>query len=99
MKMLLAALAATTIIAASLPAFAADDVDMATIKCKDFLKSSDDEMGMILIWLQGYYTKENDPPVLHVDKMKKDAGNLAKYCKDHSEDGIIRAADKVMPVK
>jgi acid stress chaperone HdeB len=100
MKQLLAAFAATIVIASTIvPAFAADDIDMSTIKCKDFLTSGDDEMGMILVWLQGYYTKENDPPVLRVDKMKTDAGNLGKYCKEHGSDGLITAANKVMPVK
>ena len=98
MKLLIAAFAAAAMLATSLPAFAADDVDMATIKCKDFLASSQDEIGMILVWLEGYYTKENDPPILHVDKMKKDAGNLAAYCKANGDIGIIAAADKVMPV-
>jgi len=31
--------------------------------------------------------------------MTKDATNLGAYCKAHGDDGIIAAADKVMPVK
>lgn len=99
MKMMLAALAATVTLAFGAPAFAANDIDMSTIKCKDFINSNKDEIGMILVWLEGYYTKENDPPILHVEKMTKDATNLGAYCKAHGDDGIISAADKVMPVK
>jgi acid stress chaperone HdeB len=99
MRRLLAAFAATAALAISVPAFADEDVDMSTIKCKDFLASSKDNIGTILVWLEGYYTKENDPPILHIDKMKKDAGSLGAYCKTHGDDNIIKAADQVMPVK
>jgi acid stress chaperone HdeB len=77
----------------------AQDVDMATIKCKDFLASSKADIGNILIWLEGYYTKESDPPILHADKMAQDAKSLSNYCNAHGDDDIIKAAEAVMPVK
>jgi len=52
MKMMLAALAATVTLAFGAPAFAANDIDMSTIKCKDFINSNKDEIGMILVWLE-----------------------------------------------
>jgi len=98
MKIRIAAFAAAALIVYSLPA-AAEDIDMAKITCKDFLASSDADIGTILVWLEGYYTKENDPPILHVDKMTKDGKAMGGYCATHGEDGIIKAADTVMPVK
>jgi hypothetical protein len=77
----------------------AQDLDFSKIKCKEFIAAPKDQIGTILTWLEGYYTKENAPPILHVDKLMKDAEKLGAYCKEHGDDDIIKAADTVMPVK
>ena len=58
-----------------------------------------DEIGTILTWLEGYYTKENAPPIMYADKTVKDAKALSEYCNAHPDQDIIKAADEVMPVK
>lgn len=77
----------------------AQDLDFSKIKCKEFVSASKDEIGTILAWLEGYYTKENAPPILYAGKTVKDAKALAEYCSAHGDDDIIKAAEKVMPVK
>ncbi len=77
----------------------AEDLDFRKITCKEFISAPKDEIGTILTWLEGYYTKENDPPILYSDKVVKDAKNLSAYCNTNPGDDIIKAADKVMPVK
>ena len=77
----------------------AEDLDFSKIKCKDFISAPKDQIGTILAWLEGFYTKENDPPILYGDKTIKDAKNLSAYCNEHGDDDIIKAAEKVMPVK
>ena len=77
----------------------ADDLDMSKIKCKDFISAPKDKIAIVLAWLEGYYTKENDPPIIYSEKMMKDAKNLSDYCNDHGDDDIVHAADRVMPVK
>jgi hypothetical protein len=77
----------------------AQDLDFSKIKCKDFIAAPKDQIGTILTWLEGYYTKENAPPILYVDKLMKDAEKLGAYCRAHGDDDIIKAADTVMPVK
>ena len=77
----------------------AQDMDFSKIKCSEFLAAPKDQIAMILTWLEAYYTKENDPPILFVEKTKKDAQNLSEYCNANRDDDIIKAADKVMPVK
>jgi hypothetical protein len=80
------------------PAYA-QDMDMTKIKCKEFISAPKDQISIILAWLEGYYTKESDPPVIFADKMAKDAKNLSAYCNAHGDDNIVHAADNVMPVK
>jgi HdeA/HdeB family len=77
----------------------AQDLDFSKIKCKDFISAPKDQIGTILAWMEGYYTKENDPPIMHADKTVKDAKALSAYCNEHGDDDIIKAAEKVMPVK
>lgn len=77
----------------------AQDLDFSKITCKQFIGGSKEEIGVILTWLEGYYTKENAPPILYSDKVVKDAKGLAEYCKAHGDDDIIKAAETVMPVK
>jgi hypothetical protein len=76
----------------------AQDMDMTKIKCKEFVAAPKDQIAIILAWLEGFYTKESDPPIIFADKMAKDAKNLNTYCNAHGDDDIVHAADKVMPV-
>lgn len=77
----------------------AQDLDFSKITCKQFVTGSKEEIGVILTWLEGYYTKENAPPVLSSDKIVKDAKALSAYCKDHGDEDVIKAADAVMTAK
>ena len=96
MKLPIAAFVAAGLIAAALPA-RADDIDMSSIKCSDFVSSKKDDIAIILAWLEGYYTKSK--PILYVDKMQKDAAALSEYCNKNKDDGLIKAADSVVQAK
>jgi HdeA/HdeB family len=77
----------------------AEDMDFSKITCKDFISAPKDQVGTILVWLEGFYTKENAPPIMYGDKTVKDAKALSEYCNAHNGDDMIKAADAVMPVK
>ena len=62
--------AAAGLIAASTAS--AQDLNFSKIKCKDFISAPTDQIATILTWLEGYYTKENAPPILYVDKVVKE---------------------------
>jgi acid stress chaperone HdeB len=80
------------------PAFA-QDMDVSKVSCKDFVNAPKDQVGTVLTWLEGYYTKENAPPILYADKTVKDAKALGQYCAAHPDNSVIEAAEAVMPVK
>jgi hypothetical protein len=96
MKLFIASILVVTFSAA--PAMA-QDLDFSKITCKEFVTAPKDEITTILVWLEGFYTKENDPPVMYAEKTKKDAKALSDYCNAHADDDVIKAADAVMPVK
>ena len=77
----------------------AEDLDFSKIACKQFVAAPKDQIGTILTWLEGYYTKEDAPPIMYADKIVKDAQNLGDYCRAHPDDDVIKAAEAVMPVK
>jgi hypothetical protein len=97
MKLLFSSALLMTVLVAA-PA-TAEDLDFSKIKCKDFISAPKDQIGTILVWLEGFYTKENDPPIMYSDKTTKDAKALSAYCNAHGDDDMIKAADAVMPVK
>ena len=80
-----------------LPAPAAPQVvALSTIKCKEFLDSSKETIGYIMMWLDGYFTGEDDPAVVDFDKMKQKGEKLGEYCAKNPTHGLLTAAEEVM---
>jgi acid stress chaperone HdeB len=94
MKSLVAAVAAITLACAS-PA-SAQKLDLSTVSCKQFLESGKENIAFILMWLHGYWTDEDDPPIVDFDKMKTDAEKLGEYCAKNPASGLITAANEVL---
>ncbi len=58
----------------------ADDLDFSQIKCSDFVSGSKDDAVLMLTWLEGYFTKKSDPPIMHGEKAASDGTNIRAYC-------------------
>jgi acid stress chaperone HdeB len=74
----------------------AEDIDLSTWTCKKFVTADKETIGIILTWLDGYYKDEDDPPVIETGKFVENAKKLAEYCREHPDNGLITAADKVL---
>jgi acid stress chaperone HdeB len=74
----------------------AQKIDLATIRCKEFVDSSKETIGYILMWLEGYYSEADAPPVVDFDKMKVNGGKIGEYCGKYPGHSLITAADEVM---
>ena len=48
----------------------ADEIDLSTWSCKKFMSASKEDVGVILAWLDGYYTDEDDPPTIDTGKLR-----------------------------
>ena len=95
MRVLGALVTAAILLAA--PAAVADKLDLSTIKCKDFVSSGKDNIGVIAMWLHGYYAgKADSNAVINFDKFAKDAEKLGKYCGENPSIGLITASDKIL---
>jgi acid stress chaperone HdeB len=71
-------------------------LDLSTVKCKDFVESGERNISLILMWIQGYYTEEDDPPLIDFEKMAENGKKLGEYCGKNPSAGLITAADEVL---
>ena len=94
MKKLSMMLVASALLA-PLPA-GAQQLDLSTVSCKDFVTSDKETIGFILMWLEGYYSEQDAKPIVDFDKMKGNGGRLGDYCGKNPTHSLITAADDVM---
>ena len=90
----LAAVLTAAVVASSVPGYA-DDIDLSTWTCRQFVSADKDEIGVILAWLDGYYKDEDDPPVIDITQFVANARKLGEYCAAHPDIGLITATDKL----
>jgi acid stress chaperone HdeB len=74
----------------------AQKVDLSTITCKDFFEGPQERVSYVVMWLDGYYANEDDPPLVDFDRMKKRVEELATFCAKNPTHGLITAADEVL---
>ena len=74
----------------------AQQLDLSTVKCSEFVASGKETIGLILMWLAGYYSEEDAKPIVDFDKMKVDGEKLGEYCGKNPGHSLITAADEVM---
>ena len=78
------------------PPASAQVIDLSTITCKDFFEGNKDRIDFVVAWLLGYYTGDDDPPVLDFSKLKQKTEKLGAYCATNPTHGLVTAADQVM---
>ena len=93
MKFPSTAIAALFVVAAVAPAGAASPLDLAALRCKDFLARGAEDNARMLMWLEGYYSEENASPILDLDKIKADGDKIADYCGKNPGATVINAAE------
>jgi acid stress chaperone HdeB len=93
-----AVLVAATVLAtaANVQVANAQVVDLSTIKCKDFVELPKETVNAVTMWLDGYYTDEEDPAIVDFDKMKGKADKLVAFCQANPKMGLMGAAESVM---
>ena len=70
--------------------------DLSTVTCKQFLEYSKDNMSLMLMWLDGYYSEDDAPPIVDFDKMTENSKKLGEYCGKNPGHSVITAADKTL---
>ena len=72
-------------------------LDMAHITCGIFATASDDDIGVVIMWLRGYHAgKTGSIAATDTAELQAYGLNLGRYCKDHAADPIIDASEKIL---
>ena len=71
-------------------------IHLAEVSCRTFTELTQQEQGIIMAWLQGYYLAEHAPAVIDVEKLWSDRAKLTKHCINEPEDDVMTAAETVM---
>jgi hypothetical protein len=71
-------------------------IHLAEVTCRTFTELTQQEQGIIMAWLQGYYLPEQEPAVIDVEKLLSDRAKLTEHCINEPEDDLITAAEAVM---
>lgn len=69
----------------------ADEVDVAQIKCSEFLQEKD-SIGMFLMWLDGYASQKSNNTVLSDEWIEKLGKHMATFCSQNPDTPILEAA-------
>jgi len=77
----------------------AQEIDMTALKCAEFVKSSRETATSIMLWLSGYYTYEDDLPVISASKISNKENQLKQYCADHPALPLLEASEIFMDKK
>ena len=83
--------AATLILAASLPTRAQISVEMNDITCGSWLGYNPEERDFVRFWLSGYYNAAANSMVLNYDQFQRNSAKVAAYCKGHKSETLPTA--------
>jgi acid stress chaperone HdeB len=95
MKSLIATLFAAAFMLSSAPASAVV-LDLSTMTCKQFIDGGEDEIKMVLTWLDGWYKGDSDEAIIDTDVFVDNAKKFGKYCAEHPSISIVNAAEKIL---
>ncbi|MCP5197041.1 MAG: hypothetical protein H6974_09690 [Gammaproteobacteria bacterium] len=98
-----AALCLSTTLPVSAPALAKktqmQDIDFGAITCGEFMqelsKSSSEDVGVILMWIDGYLSGVSGDTVLSWKNLEKFSADLVAYCGSKPDVKVLDAAEEV----
>ena len=76
-----------------LGAAVAADQDLAKITCKEFVDAPEEQMGMMLMWIDGYMSGKSDNTVINDAWLEKLGMHMARYCTTNGGNTIMQAME------
>jgi acid stress chaperone HdeB len=95
MKTTLSLLFAAALSLSSMPAHAVK-WDLSTMSCKQFLESGEDNIQVVLTWMDGWYKGDEDNAIIDTDVFIENAKKFGAYCGKNPTSSIVTAADEVL---
>lgn len=95
MKTTVSMLFAAALVLCSLPARAVV-LDLSTLTCKQFVEGGDDEIKMVLTWMDGWYKGDEDEAIIDTDVFVDNAKKFGAFCAANPTISIVNAAEKIL---
>ena len=95
MRIIVATLFAIVLALPSAPA-QATVLDLSTMTCKQFVEGGDDQIKMVLAWLDGWYNGDEDEAIIDTDKFVANAKQFGGVCAANPTISIVTAADRIL---
>jgi acid stress chaperone HdeB len=80
---------------ASAPAHAVV-LDLSTMSCKQFIEGGDDEIKMVLTWMDGWYKGDEDEAIIDTEVFVANAKKFGTFCAANPNISIVNAAEKIL---
>ena len=95
MKTTASILFAAAVTMLSVPAHA-EVLDLSTLTCEQFLKGGDDEIKMVLTWMDGWYKGDDDKDIIDTTVFVENAQKFGAYCAANPSISIVNAAEEIL---
>jgi acid stress chaperone HdeB len=95
MKITGIALFAGTVLLSSAPAHAVV-LDLSTLSCKQFIEGGEDEIKMVLTWMDGWYKGDEDEAIIDTEVFVANAKKFGAFCAANPNISIVNAAEKIL---
>jgi acid stress chaperone HdeB len=95
MKTTVSMLFAAALVLSSMPARAVV-LDLSTLTCKQFVEGGDDEIKMVLTWMDGWYKGDQDEAIIDTDVFVDNAKKFGEFCAKNPTISIVNAAEKIL---
>ena len=95
MKITVSMLFAAALVLSSVPAHAVV-LDLSTLTCKQFVEGGDDEIKMVLTWMDGWYKGDQDEAIIDTDVFVENAKKFGQFCAANPTISIVNAAEKIL---
>jgi hypothetical protein len=64
--------------------------------CKQFIEGGDDEIKMVLTWMDGWYKGDQDEAIIDTDVFVDNAKKFGQFCAKNPTISIVNAAEKIL---
>jgi acid stress chaperone HdeB len=71
-------------------------LDLSTMSCKQFIEGGDDEIKMVLTWMDGWYKGDEDEAIIDTEVFVANAKKFGTFCAANPSISIVNAAEKIL---
>jgi hypothetical protein len=80
---------------ASAPMAETQDVDVSKMSCKEFVTLPKERISAVTMWLDGYYTEEEDSKLIAFDDVRANAEKLVTFCTQNAKATVLTASESI----